>query len=283
MKARAKAGTLVGLTGVILVVTALFAGPAFAWHGVFAVGTACVDDVTQTTWSLSEPGESWNSAHADMIVTSSDSALFPVGTHVGFGQTDTQVSTITVDTTIHLGLGWVGSGDTNNVSATAHVLSDCHAPTTTTTVPPTTTTVPPTTTTVPPTTTTAAPTTTTTEAPTTTTTEAPTTTVPPTTTTVPPSTTTTEVPSTTTTVEDTTTTILTTTTAVPCVFGELQEGVTADGVPVCRLVTASAPSTPAPPTSLPRTGSDTTGLLIAGFSLIAVGCFGVAFSRKETR
>jgi LPXTG-motif cell wall-anchored protein len=117
------------------------------------------------------------------------------------------------------------------------------------------------------------PTTTTTEAPTTTTTEAPTTT-----TTEAPTTTTTEAPTTTTTEESTTTTTgapITTTTGPAVVLAEV---VVADtdgaGVETAAAVT--------PTGSLPYTGADSTGMAIAGLSVVIGGAILVGLARTKS-
>ena len=229
---KTKLGLTAGAAGLLLIVASFFiAAPAYAWHGALTSSVECKTHDTVATFDLKEPGESWNSAHADMVINASNSSLFKVGTHVPFGATyEPNPEIITAPVTVNLTLGWVGSQETSNVTTTASPVEGCEttttesitttteAPTTTTTEAPTTTTTgeQTTTTTVEETTTTEAPTTTTTVAPTTTTTaeqtttttaeQTTTTTAEQTTTTTEPVTTTTEAPTTTTTALATTTT-----------------------------------------------------------------------------
>lgn len=170
MKPRLKLASIAAAAALTLTVGAVaFAGSASAWHGALTSSVECKTHDTVATFDLTEPGESWNSAHADMVVNVSDSSLFKVGTHVPFGATyEPNPEIITAPVAVHLTLGWVGSQETSTVSTTASPVDGCEttteAPTTTTTEAPTTTT------TAAPTTTTTAPATTTTTAPATTTT-----------------------------------------------------------------------------------------------------------------
>lgn len=162
------------------IVYVMAAPAADAWHGELGVKVECNSkDQSEATWTLTEPGESWNSSHADMVVKTQTGDVFAVGTKVEYNTSYSPfLVVITEPKTVTLTVGWVGSSETSSVTATAHVVKGCTPGSTTTTAAPTTTTEAPTTTTEAPTTTVAP--TTTTEIPPTTTKVPPAVTVPPT-------------------------------------------------------------------------------------------------------
>ncbi len=114
----------------LLTTSAAFIGTAAAgaWHGALEATEACVNHTdTQVQYALTEPGESWNVDKADMVVLASNHPeIFAVGLHVPFDVTySPDPVTITAAQTVNLKVGWVGSGETQDPSASASPLPGC--------------------------------------------------------------------------------------------------------------------------------------------------------------